>query len=290
MKGFWLLIAGLLILPAIALAQPNDIKLKGTAVDAANRNSIPFASLGLKGADFGTVSNSNGEFELSVAEKHASDTVIISMVGYVPLRYTVKELSQLLEINSQITMVAATYTLNEVEVTSKKLKAVTLGNEATPAGVGMTPFKFSNLGNEIGLLCKVKGKTTYLEAFNVDIFLNDYDTLFFRLNIYTLDNGLPKDNILHAPVYLKFTGKKGKASINLQPYNIMVNEDFVVSLEYVKRLRKVDLTRKEQSGLYFGAKKAFGGTVFTRSASQADWNISSSGLFAPKMAVEVKSL
>ncbi|MFD2514124.1 carboxypeptidase-like regulatory domain-containing protein [Pontibacter locisalis] len=289
MKGFWLLIAGLLLLPAIALAQPNTIKLKGITVDAANHIPLPFVSLGLKGTDLGTVSTSNGEFELSVAEKHVSDTVVISMVGYMQLRYTVKELSQLLKANPQIPMEAATYTLNEVEVTSKKLRTVTLGNKATPAGVGMTPFKFSNLGNEIGLLCKVKGKTTYLEEFNVDIFLNDYDTLFFRLNIYTVENGLPKDNILHEPVYLKFTGKKGKANINLQPYNLVVNEDFVVSLEYVKRLKKVDLTRKEQSGLYFGARKAFGGTVFTRTASQADWNIISSGLFAPKMAVEAKS-
>ncbi|MEJ8804430.1 carboxypeptidase-like regulatory domain-containing protein [Pontibacter sp. H249] len=290
MKGFWLLMAGLFTLPAIALAQPSTIKLQGITVDASNHTPVPFISLGLKGTDLGTVSNNNGEFELFVAEKHAADTVVISMVGYREFRYTVKDLAQLLKANSHLAMVAATYTLNEVEVTSQKLKIVTLGNKATPAGVGMTPFKFSNLGNEIGLLCKVKGKTTYLEEFNVDIFLNDYDTLFFRLNIYTLENGLPKDNILHAPVYLKFTGKKGKASINLQPYNIMVNEDFVVSLEYVKKLHKIDLTRKEQSGLYFGARKAFGGTVFTRSASQADWNVSSSGLFAPKMEVAVKSL
>lgn len=290
MKGFWHLISGLLILPFFVLAQPGTIKLKGTIVDAANHTAIPFASLGVKGTNLGTVSNSKGQFELSVSEEHALDTLVIAMIGYKQQQLTVNELAQALKINPEQALEAAVYSLQEVEVKGSKLKTRSLGNEASPSGMGMTPFKFSNLGNEIGLLCKVKGRTTYLEEFNVDVFLNDFDTLFFRLNIYTLEDGMPKHNILQEPVYIQFTGKKGKASINLQPYDIAVDQDFVVSLEYVKKLNKVDLTRKDQSGLYFGAKKAFGGTVFTRSASQADWNVSSSGLFAPKMEVVVKSL
>ncbi|GAB3824440.1 hypothetical protein GCM10028895_32780 [Pontibacter rugosus] len=276
------------MLPSLIVAQTNTIRLKGNIKDAATHAPVPYASIGLQGKDIGTVSNSNGAFELSVAATNASDTLVVSMMGYEQQRYTLQHLAQKLEADPTVLLEPAQHLLQEVKVTGQKLETNSLGNKATPSGVGMTPFKFSNLGNEIGLLCKVKGKITYLEAFNIDIFLNDYDTLFFRMNIYTLENGLPKENILHEPVYLQFTGSKGKASIDLVPYDIVVDEDFVVSLEYVKKLHKTNLVRKEQSGLYFGAKKLFGGTMFTRYASQGKWMVSNDGLFAPKMEVVVK--
>ena len=258
-------------------------------MESSDRTSIPYVSIGVKGTDLGTVSNENGAFELSVGPENAHDTLVIAMIGYKKQFHEIKALSRALHSNPELSLEAAAVNLQEVEIASRQLKTKVLGNKATPSGVGMTPFRFSSLGNETGLLCKVKGKQTYLEEFSVDIFLNDYDTLFFRLNVYTLDGGLPQENILSQPIYMEFTGKKGKASIDLRPYEIAVNEDFVVSLEYVKKLRKIDLTRKEQSGLYFGAKKLFGGTVYTRNASQGDWIVSNSGLFAPKMEVVVKN-
>ncbi|MCC9166135.1 carboxypeptidase-like regulatory domain-containing protein [Pontibacter harenae] len=289
MKFLILVVAGYLFFPAALFSQGNELVLKGKVVDQAYYQAIPYASIGVKDKDVGTVTNEKGEFTLSVKQENAQDTLVLSMIGYKKRHYTVDALAQALRSSSILTLEAATLDLKEVEIAGNRLQTKSLGNEATPSGVGMTPFKFSNLGNEIGLLCKVKDQPTYLEEFHVDIFLNDYDTLFFRLNIYTLTDGLPDENIQHEPIYLKFTGKKGKASVDLKPYNLMVNEDFVVSLEYVKELRKIDMTRKEQSGLYFGAKKVFGGTVYTRSSSQGKWIVSKSGLFAPKMEIVVKS-
>ncbi|MDX5437949.1 MAG: carboxypeptidase-like regulatory domain-containing protein [Pontibacter sp.] len=289
MKDVLLLFLSVLFLPILSVGQSNQIMITGRTVDSLTRTPIPFISIGIKGQDVGTVGDENGFFELLVNKEKINDSLVVSSIGYKKQLLLISDLLPETQPNRELLLKAETVNLQEVRVSGKRLKRDVLGNEATPAGVGMTAFKFSSLGNEIGLLCKVNGKMTYLEEFGVDIFLNDYDTLFFRLNVYALEGGLPKENILREPIYLKFSGVKGKASVNLIPYNIAVDEDFVVSLEYIKKLQKVNFARKEQSGLYFGAKKIFGGTVFTRNTSQSKWIVNKSGLFAPRMEVVVKN-
>lgn len=289
MKYLIVLFLCLIFITNSSIGQPSHIKIKGRVVDSMTQTPIPFVSIGIRGNDVGTVSDKNGLFELSVSRTKINDSLIISSIGYKKQGFLISGFLPESQLEREILLDAETVNLQEIKITGKKLRRDVLGNEATPSGVGMTAFKFSSLGNEIGLLCKVNGKITYLEEFGVDIFLNDYDTLFFRLNVYTLEEGLPKENILREPIYLKFSGVKGKASVDLTPYNIVVDEDFVVSLEYIKKLQKVNFTRKEQSGLYFGAKKVFGGTVYTRNTSQGDWGVSKSGLFSPKMEVIIKN-
>jgi hypothetical protein len=86
--------------------------------------------------------------------------------------------------------------------------------------------------------------------------------LIFRLNIYTIEDDLPFENILTENIYLTTQIKYGAISFDLKKHNIYVEEDFIIALEWIKDLG--------EEGLYFAASFA-NGPIFSRKASQGDW-------------------
>jgi hypothetical protein len=81
---------------SIAVAQ---IELKGKIVDQGTLLPLEYASIYIQNTAIGTVSNSDGKFLLVVPNEYATDTVIISSIGYKSFKTPVDELNGEFEID-----------------------------------------------------------------------------------------------------------------------------------------------------------------------------------------------
>lgn len=117
--------------------------ITGTIIDGESSEPLPFATIGLKNAGKGTVSNSNGEFGLKFSPENYSDTIIVSYLGYYNREITVQ---QSLGSNFVIAMRREFISIPEIiirnqipqEIINKSLLAIGRNYGNTPAN--MTAF------------------------------------------------------------------------------------------------------------------------------------------------------
>lgn len=65
-----------------ALSYGQMLTLSGKAIDKETLEPLPYASVGLMGQPFGTVTNALGEFDFHIPPELIDQTLVISMVGY----------------------------------------------------------------------------------------------------------------------------------------------------------------------------------------------------------------
>lgn len=254
--------------------------ISGTIVDLQTHEVLPFVNIGVVGRDVGTVTDENGRFALSAPNAQATDTLRLSMVGYVTQTWVLAAFLQKYTDKSTVYLAPANIKLAAVTILPRNLKKRILGNESENRYM-TAAFKINDLGSELGVLIKTKKRPTFVRRFNCFVTHNSYDTLFFRVNIYDTKNGKPTNNLLQQNVFVEQVGfKEGWIHIDLTPYNINVTNDFVISLEWVKDLdanMPKDISDKEArgrlrrgEGLLFSVVP-FGAAALYRKASQGSW-------------------
>lgn len=267
--------------------------INGTIADLQTKQVLPFVNIGIVGRDVGTVSDENGHFALSVPNIASTDTLRLSMVGYTTQIWVLADFLQKHEAQSTIYLTPANVELATVTIRPHYLKTRILGSE-TENKAFTAGFKINDLGSELGVLIKTKKTPTFVRRFNCFVAHNSYDTLFFRVNIYDTQNGKPTHNLLSQNVFVEKVGfKSGWISIDLSPYTIEVQNDFVVSLEWVKDLDpnvpKDISTREAQRKMRRGEGLSFsvtplGAPILYRKASQGTWE----KLIAPSIGFNVE--
>ncbi len=248
--------------PTFIGSETTDEKvLSGRIRDKKSNLPLPFVNIGILNKDRGTTSNTKGEFDLSLSESDLNDTLKISMVGYEPKEIYLKDIfnkqKQILNIQLQ----EKANELKEVVIVDKKLTTKVLGNKTDSKFFG-GKFASGDLGSEIAIRIKIKDTPTHLDTFGFNISYNTGDTASFRVNIYDVKNGLPDKNILTENIMLRINGQTGKIEIDLSKYNVVVKDDFFISLEWIEG--------KNNSGIVFSAGFANKGTYY-RKASQGRW-------------------
>jgi hypothetical protein len=201
---------------------------------------IEYVNVGIKGKCFGTVSDIIGNYKIDLTGKQENDTIVFSHVSYFPFSCTIKEFKNNCKRNRcNISLNERINNLSEVVVRPRKTKIKWLGNEPTNAVTGN--FDNDKLGCELGTVFNFNGKSGKLKKVSLKIAKCSYDSLFFRINIYYLKNGIPDTNILRQPIYYKNIGKYPKGSviiIDMDEQNVFINQDFAVSFEWIKDLGK----------------------------------------------------
>jgi hypothetical protein len=214
----------------IAISAFCQIEIKGKLICKETNASLSFVNIGVLKQNIGTVSNENGFFSLKIPNQFINDSIRFSLLGYISKTFVVNEL-----INSNDTVMYLeknTYELSEVIIEFKKLKTKTIRNKIVLPGC-YGSFDQEQLGHEVGILVKLKGKRSKIRDFSFFIENLCDDTLLFRVNIYKLKDSLPDENILRESVFVETTQKRGLVTVNLEKYNIFLNEDFVISLEWL---------------------------------------------------------
>lgn len=234
--------------------------IHGVLIDRTTHQFIEFANIGMIGKNIGTVSNEKGEFSLSIPDSISSEKIKISMIGYKAKTI----LPASLEKQTKIFLTQEITKLNEVNITAKKTKLKVLGNE-TKTNHLLAGFKNNSLGAEFGVKLNIKHPQTHLLKLLFNINSNSINKIpVFRFNVYNLDKkGYPKDNVLTQNIIIEPKELTGFVEVDLRPYNIFVNEDVIIAIEWIKDLG-------DAKGLSFSTKLVGSGTYY-RQTSQDKW-------------------
>ncbi len=254
-----------------ALAQ--TLISEGMITNAQNHQPVPYAALGIKGKNIGTIADENGVFRLHADQSAVlpGDEIIVSSVGFNPRQITLAKLQKSGE------MIALTPLPNELKaVTIKPLKFKTKVYGRTGNSTIMTANMFTernlindNLGKEQAAILPVD-KHCYLKNFNMLVAFNRFRSVKFRLNIYNVKDGQPDQLIVNQDILFDVTQKNGWLKVNLTPYQIYLDgyKEIAVAIQWVKSV-KADTTVNSAFGVSV-APVPFRAMYF-RNKSQADW-------------------
>lgn len=254
MKNFCLFILSIILTTVFS-----QKKCEGVLLDSASSQPIEFANIGIVGKGFGTVTNEEGEFNFSVPDSLANSPIKLSMIGYKSKTLSLQKLSEL----GKVKLSQCATNLNEVSVAVKKTKIKILGNDTKTKSM-TAGFTKNKLGAELAIKLNIKHPQTHLRKFYINIANNSIEKPIFRFNVYSKDeNGLPKENILMQSIIIEFMEITGLIELDLTPYNIYVDDDVFISLEWIKDLGDV-------KGLFFSTKLV-GSPTYFRQVSQDKW-------------------
>jgi len=235
----------------------------GKIKNAQTNEPIPYVNIGILKRDKGTVSNEKGEFSLEIPTEFINDTIKISSIGYKTKIFIVKEFIKTLNENPSIELSENVIELNEVVVSSKKLKEKVLGNK-TKSRMMRGGFRNAELGNELGIKIKIKKSPTYITKFHANVTSNTGEKMKFRLNFYNIEKGLPKEKLIQQNIVFGIDTKEGAFTLDLSKYNIVVKDDFYLTMELIEN------QGKKENEVFFSAG-LLGNATVTRLTSQAEW-------------------
>lgn len=233
--------------------------VEGIIKESTTRNPISYVNIGVVGKNIGTVSDEEGKFKLTIPSSYANETVRISMLGYSPQTFKVADFAKQMSGNV-ILMQPSMFELPGVLVSNKKLKEKVLGNttESQSTTVGFTSNK---LGNEVGIIIKIRKSPAFIKSFQASVVSKDNNPVKLRLNFYSVKDGMPDKLIQDKNIIISAPVKNGKLFVDLQQYNIVAEDDFFVSLEWIEN----------DSGRIVFSSSILKGAMIARETSQGAW-------------------
>jgi hypothetical protein len=238
----------------------NAQTFEGVIKDAKTNLPLPYVNVGIIGKSVGTVTDSFGHYTINLTD-HAVDSLKLSMIGYKSLTYQVANFVK--DVNSHKTLLLQpTVTqLKEVKVNNHKWKQVILGN-TTQSKSGNAGFRSNRLGYEMGTIIKIKKSPSFLKQFNASIASEIVDSVKLRLNFYTVKDGMPDQLLQNQNIFVTVRKGQEKINLNLEPYNIFVEDKFFASLEWIQNA--------PGHGVMFSAS-LLSGSIISRGTSQDKW-------------------
>ena len=239
-------------------------RIAGSVLNAESDLPVEYVNIGIVGENIGTVSDIKGHFDILIESQYLNDSLLFSCIGYESHSVKISDIKE----NDIIRLKEKTFLLNEVVVIPRMFKEKVFGITAKK-GIGVTGFENNNLGYECGLLMKNK-KRAEIKSVNVNISSCVYDTIFYRLNIYEVKEKGNFENILIKPIYViasKENILNSSLKIDLTEHNIVVNGNFLVTLEHVRDLGK--------GGLWF--PMSLKQKTYYRKTSQGKWETAPMG-------------
>lgn len=243
-----------------------DLVLNGKIFDE-NQNPLAFVNIGIVGTAYGTVSDQNGNFEMYYPNDLPVDSELkCSFIGYKSFSAKLNSIKKPLNISLDKEMIE----LAEVVIKPKKIKRKVIGNERESTflknNFAIPEKPNQNLGAEVGRKFDLDDKKHYLKTLNTCFAYCTFDTVIFRLNIYSIKYGKPDKNLLKENIYLSLINhRKGWKSFNLESYNLMFDQDVILALEWVYQSKK---------GKYLGLNitvPAVGAIHYYKFGSQNKW-------------------
>lgn len=110
----------LLIVICFQLFGQSDFVINGKVVDFESKNSLPYATVAYKNKSLGTVTNTDGLFNLSISAVPETDSITVSHIGYKTISRVISDCiinptfeleSDILELN-QVTIIGEEFNLN----------------------------------------------------------------------------------------------------------------------------------------------------------------------------------
>ena len=251
--------------------------LQSTVVHFSTGQPIPFVNIGIIGKNLGTVSDEEGKFSLEAPKTgwSSSDTLRFSAIGYQSVDVVLLHEK---ELPKSIYLKPFTLTLPTVVINPKKFKRPKVLGHRNNSPKMVFYFQSNRLGTELCNRIEVKKGSYYLKKAHFNIAQNKFGELFFRVHVYENAEGKPGKNLLPKDLIVSSELKSGTLSVDLAPYNLVVEDDFFIGLEWVKTLNKGNISKDLQFCIGLGQD----GGIFTKTTSQASWKEQSQQKFGFK--------
>ena len=244
--------------------------LEGIVLDQATQRPVPFATVGVPAQPLGTAATEAGAFRLVLPATASPAAVVVSSVGYeaatVPLAtwpagpHTIR-------------LHPARVPLGEVVVRGGKVKTKTFGR------TGASTFMVARMYTEPDLirdeLAKEQGTIVPMDPYcvlrdvNFFVAFNRFRAVTFRLQLYSVRQGLPDRPLLRRNLFVEVTQPRGWVRVDLQADSLVLRglDEVAVTLQWVR------------SEAQQGSPKAFGiaavptpgHSILFRDKSQAPW-------------------
>ena len=242
------------------LGQTNIV---GQVVDAATQEPLPYVNIGLVNQNQGTVSDEEGFFEFEIDPSLYQQALLrFSMIGFKTKTYVVENF--LNEHLFTVPLEEETTALDEIVLTTKRTEFQTkiLGNKTT-SKLLYAAFSTNRLGNEMGFVVSKRKRPMILKKFAISIVENDYGKIRFRLNFYSVEDGMPTTTLLKENIIIETEVSSGIVTKDLTPYDLVIDEDFFVSIEWIEDLGP---------GKLFFSGGFFGSPLIAREVSKGSWS------------------
>lgn len=247
----------------------------GKVIDNKTNSVISYVNIGVPNKSVGTVTNSIGRFKLKLTDKiNLNDKIVFSCIGFKTQTHIV---SNLLNKDNIIELEEEIITLDEVVLVKKRVKIKKLGRKGK--GIGLMHWNFYSfqdkdvddwLSKEVGQKFRIK-KDAYLNKLNFNITGNQFKLLKFRLNIYSIKNGIPNELINDRDILFTIpNGYLGWLSVDLKPYDIFLKKELE---EVAVTIQWVESQKKDNNSKYFSISAAMGtnNKLFYRDRAMDKW-------------------
>jgi len=260
--------------------QLNGQIISGRIIDETTDMPLEFVSIGIIGTPQGSITDEKGSFNLEIKTSSLDSIVRISMIGYKPQTYTIKEL------------------LNKENIVKLKVEAIQIkevvvkpGGKARKVGT----YRYSKFGgccgwggdgfgkgHEIGTKINLGTLPVRIQSLHIRVFQQAFDSSLFRIHIRDVVKNLPNNELLHENIFIVITKKSGWVNIDLSKYNLVFKDEVAFTLEWAKviglndkRLLYMDGSKQASANVLFNVKKNQG-IIYTKWGVENKWKLKES--------------
>lgn len=265
-------------------------RIEGRVINAKSHEPVPYATLGIKGKPIGTVASGKGDFAFTIqpGAVSATEKLVVSCIGFAGVSLPVTAFAQ---GPVEIKLEPLREELEAVTVRPGKVKVRKVGR-AHGGGIvhlgyytAYDSIEHDKLGREYGVILPLK-EDCLLQDFNVYLTQNEFKSVSFRLNIYSVENGIPAEPLLQKDVIFTVENERRKwISVDLKKYSIFISghDKIAVSMQWLTSVKADEDSR--YFTLSVGYPSLFNSYIF-REKSQDKWRVNSEG--NPSMYLTVK--
>lgn len=244
--------------------------VQGVIVHAETQERLPFVTIGIPGKGIGTVAQEDGRFSLRLDGAAADDTIRISMIGFATeIRKAGDWFGQ---ASVQIALSPLDQQLDVLIVRPTDRKDFFAGNDFDKpyvqvgfVGDSEDSTVVNPPGAELGTIMRIKkNKRHYLDSCGINMSQFTPDSAILRINFYQIVDDAPSMLLNTQPIYATLYAGQSKLVVDLRPYNIIAEDDFVMAIEWL-----VDLQGKEEKVLFCGG--FIGAGIRYREVSEGAW-------------------
>ncbi len=239
--------------------------ITGKIVDVNSREPLEFVNLKFQGKTIGTTTTTSGHFILSYekSEVNTNDVLEISFVGYESRKLTMDRLKRFSSKPITIALTPSPFELGEVVLSRPKREKRMIGHRnLTSASMGYWEGEDA-IGGEIASVVPIPDRGTKLKHLRFKVIENRSDSLSIRVKFYHYDGGDPQKEVTGKEIVHMITQKEGWVNIPLQPYDIEVSDDILVSIQLVEAFG---------GSIYLSlSASAYGGMSFIRERKLLYW-------------------
>lgn len=233
-----------------------------TVISKTTGEPIIYASVGIVNRNLGTVTDSLGNFSLTVPAEYFNDSLRISCVGYTTGTFAVKDFSN---IPDTIKLDDNIIALQEVVVKPQKIKHKTAGRKGGAGFIYINVEGYKAAGQGFATPLKVK-KRAWLKELGFTVVVNSetLSRMKFRINIYRKENdAYILENI--EPLYFDYD----KSTLVDGNFTYTFEEE--ISLEQGEYYIELEFLENFENEYFIMKTKPLTGKTRYRYASQSAW-------------------